>query len=64
MSSYSPAEIEAKWQEAWAEAETFKAVATADRPKYYVLENVSLPIGPHSHGPCTQLHHGRCDCAL
>ena len=43
MSSYSPAEIEAKWQEAWAEAETFKAVATADRPKYYVLEMFPYP---------------------
>ena len=45
MSSYSPAEIEAKWQEAWAEAETFKAVATADRPKYYVLEMFPYPSG-------------------
>ena len=45
MSSYSPAEIEAKWQEAWAKGETFKAVATADRPKYYVLEMFPYPSG-------------------
>jgi leucyl-tRNA synthetase len=45
MSSYSPAELEAKWQEAWAKGETFKAVATADRPKYYVLEMFPYPSG-------------------
>ena len=45
MSSYSPAEIEAKWQEAWAKGQTFKAVATADRPKYYVLEMFPYPSG-------------------
>ena len=45
MSSYSPAEIEARWQEAWAKGETFKAVATADRPKYYVLEMFPYPSG-------------------
>ena len=45
MTSYSPAEIEAKWQAAWAKSETFKAVASADRPKYYVLEMFPYPSG-------------------
>ena len=38
MTTYSPADIEAKWQETWWRSETFKATASADRPKYYVLE--------------------------
>ena len=45
MKTYSPAEIEAKWQAAWAKSETFKAVASADRPKYYVLEMFPYPSG-------------------
>ncbi len=45
MTTYSPAEIEAKWQAAWAKSETFKAVASADRPKYYVLEMFPYPSG-------------------
>jgi leucyl-tRNA synthetase len=45
MSSYSPAEIEAKWQAAWAENETFKATRAGDKPKYYVLEMFPYPSG-------------------
>ncbi|MEJ6403126.1 leucine--tRNA ligase [Yoonia sp. 2307UL14-13] len=45
MTTYAPAEIEAKWQNAWAEAETFKAVRTDDKPKYYVLEMFPYPSG-------------------
>ena len=45
MMTYSPAEIEVKWQEAWAKSETFKAVASTDRPKYYVLEMFPYPSG-------------------
>ena len=45
MSTYTPAQIEAKWQSAWAEAETFKAVRTEDKPKYYVLEMCPYPAG-------------------
>jgi leucyl-tRNA synthetase len=45
MSSYSPAEIEAKWQAAWTKSETFKAVASANRPKYYILEMFPYPSG-------------------
>ena len=45
MSTYSPSEIEAKWQTAWADAETFKAVRSGDKPKYYVLEMFPYPSG-------------------
>ncbi|MBT8410310.1 MAG: leucine--tRNA ligase, partial [Octadecabacter sp.] len=45
MSSYTPSEIEAKWQAAWDKAETFKAVRSTDKPKYYVLEMFPYPSG-------------------
>ncbi|WP_319825331.1 leucine--tRNA ligase [Thalassovita sp.] len=45
MTRYSAGEIEAKWQEAWEKAEIFKAVRSADKPKYYVLEMFPYPSG-------------------
>ncbi|ADO43889.1 leucine--tRNA ligase [Ketogulonicigenium vulgare] len=45
MSRYSAAEIEAKWQTAWDEAEAAKAVRSDDKPKYYVLEMFPYPSG-------------------
>ena len=45
MSTYSPAEIEAKWQAAWSKAETFQAKRSDDKPKYYVLEMFPYPSG-------------------
>ena len=45
MSRYSPAEIEAKWQEAWEKLEVFKARRSDDKPKYYVLEMFPYPSG-------------------
>ena len=45
MSTYSPSEIEAQWQAAWAEAATFKAKRSTDKPKYYVLEMFPYPSG-------------------
>ncbi len=45
MPKYTPAEIEARWQKAWNEAEVFKAVRSADKPKYYVLEMFPYPSG-------------------
>ncbi|MCK0096976.1 leucine--tRNA ligase [Yoonia sp. F2084L] len=45
MTTYSPATIEAKWQDAWATAQTFKAERSADKPKYYVLEMFPYPSG-------------------
>ena len=45
MSTYTPAQSEAKWQAAWAKAETFKATRSGDKPKYYVLEMFPYPSG-------------------
>lgn len=45
MSTYAPSEIEAKWQAAWSDAESFKAVRSEDKPKYYVLEMFPYPSG-------------------
>ncbi|WGW04993.1 leucine--tRNA ligase [Tropicibacter oceani] len=45
MSRYDPASIEPKWQEAWDKAQTFKAVRSDDKPKYYVLEMFPYPSG-------------------
>ena len=45
MSTYSPSEIEAKWQAAWSDADSFKAVRSEDKPKYYVLEMFPYPSG-------------------
>ncbi|MFP4327312.1 MAG: leucine--tRNA ligase [Paracoccaceae bacterium] len=45
MSRYSPAEIEAKWQQAWDGAGCFTATRDESRPKYYVLEMFPYPSG-------------------
>jgi len=45
MSSYSPAQIEPKWQAAWDDAQTFAATRSDDKPKYYVLEMFPYPSG-------------------
>ena len=45
MSRYTPAEIEARWQKAWEKDAVFKAVRSADKPKYYVLEMFPYPSG-------------------
>ncbi|QFS84463.1 leucine--tRNA ligase [Roseivivax sp. THAF197b] len=45
MQRYAPAEIEPKWQAAWDEAQTFRAVRSDDKPKYYVLEMFPYPSG-------------------
>ena len=45
MSSYTPSQIEPKWQAAWADAESFTARRDPARPKYYVLEMFPYPSG-------------------
>ncbi|MEN8892832.1 leucine--tRNA ligase [Planktotalea arctica] len=45
MQRYDAPSIEAKWQEAWSAAETFKAVRDPSKPKYYVLEMFPYPSG-------------------
>ena len=44
--SYSPQDIEVKWQSRWdASPELYRADTGADRPKYYVLEMLPYPSG-------------------
>jgi leucyl-tRNA synthetase len=45
MSRYDPSVIEPKWQAVWEESETFCAVRSDDKPKYYVLEMFPYPSG-------------------
>lgn len=45
MSRYDPSVIEPKWQAVWEESETFRAVRSNDKPKYYVLEMFPYPSG-------------------
>ncbi|WP_396187784.1 leucine--tRNA ligase [Flavobacterium sp.] len=42
-------EIEAKWQQYWAENGTFKASNNSDKPKYYVLDMFPYPSGAGLH---------------
>jgi leucyl-tRNA synthetase len=55
MTTYSPAEIEARWQAAWAAADVFKAVRSDDKPKYYVLEMSPIPRGASISGTCATI---------
>jgi leucyl-tRNA synthetase len=45
MATYTPSEIEARWQAAWDKAGIFRATRSADKPKYYVLEMFPYPSG-------------------
>jgi leucyl-tRNA synthetase len=45
MSRYDPSVIEPKWQAVWEKSETFRAVRSEDKPKYYVLEMFPYPSG-------------------
>jgi leucyl-tRNA synthetase len=45
MSTYTPSDIETKWQATWDQSETFKATREGDKPKYYVLEMFPYPSG-------------------
>ncbi|MBT8310748.1 MAG: leucine--tRNA ligase [Flavobacteriaceae bacterium] len=42
-------DIEAKWQEYWAEHQTFKAENKSDKPKFYVLDMFPYPSGAGLH---------------
>lgn len=46
---YNPNEIEAKWQQYWAENQTFAATNNSERPKYYVLDMFPYPSGAGLH---------------
>ena len=45
MTRYTPSQIESRWQAAWEKTEIFKAVRSAEKPKYYVLEMFPYPSG-------------------
>jgi leucyl-tRNA synthetase len=44
-SKYTPAEIERKWQQAWAEQRLDQAVEDAEQPKFYALSMFPYPSG-------------------
>ncbi|RXR21005.1 leucine--tRNA ligase [Flavobacterium amnicola] len=46
---YFHEKIEAKWQQYWAENQTFAASNTSDKPKYYVLDMFPYPSGAGLH---------------
>ncbi|PIQ23353.1 leucine--tRNA ligase [bacterium (Candidatus Blackallbacteria) CG17_big_fil_post_rev_8_21_14_2_50_48_46] len=47
--SYNHQEIDAKWQQYWAENKTFKTESLGDKPKYYVLDMFPYPSGQGLH---------------
>ena len=42
---YSPAEIEKRWQQKWADHKTYQVAPNPDLPKYYLLEMFPYPSG-------------------
>jgi leucyl-tRNA synthetase len=45
MARYNPKEVEPRWRGVWDAGEVFRAQATSDKPKYYVLEMFPYPSG-------------------
>jgi leucyl-tRNA synthetase len=46
---YNPNEIEDKWQNYWADNQTFAASNSSEKPKYYVLDMFPYPSGAGLH---------------
>ncbi|WP_233898843.1 leucine--tRNA ligase [Tenacibaculum piscium] len=46
---YNHQEIEKKWQQFWADNQTFKASNESEKPKYYVLDMFPYPSGAGLH---------------
>lgn len=46
---YNHKSIEQKWQRFWADHQTFKALESTDKPKYYVLDMFPYPSGAGLH---------------
>ncbi|MBD1421416.1 leucine--tRNA ligase [Sphingobacterium chuzhouense] len=46
---YNHQSLEKKWQQFWAEHNTFKPAGTTDKPKYYVLDMFPYPSGAGLH---------------
>lgn len=49
MSEYSFPQIEKKWQQYWAERQTFQTTTDPAKPKYYVLDMFPYPSGAGLH---------------
>jgi leucyl-tRNA synthetase len=49
MGKYEHKEIEKKWQDYWAQKETFKVGIDHSKPKYYVLDMFPYPSGAGLH---------------
>lgn len=49
MAGYEHHEIDAKWQDHWAENKTFKTSTDKSKPKYYVLDMFPYPSGAGLH---------------
>ena len=49
MSRYTPADIEPRWQQYWADHDTFKAVEDPEKPKFYALCMFPYPSGRGLH---------------
>lgn len=49
MNRYNPAEIEPKWQAAWAEAKLYEVTEDSDKPKTYVAGMFPYPSGAGLH---------------
>ena len=49
MSSYTPEQIELKWQKYWEKNKTFQTPESHDKPKYYVLDMFPYPSGAGLH---------------
>ena len=45
MSRYNAAEVEPRWQKAWADADIFRTEIGADKPSFYTLEMFPYPSG-------------------
>ncbi|MGV3585782.1 MAG: leucine--tRNA ligase [Adhaeribacter sp.] len=49
MSDYNFSQIEKKWQQTWAQQQTFKTTTDNSKPKYYVLDMFPYPSGAGLH---------------
>ncbi|MCC5945397.1 MAG: leucine--tRNA ligase [Bernardetiaceae bacterium] len=46
---YNPKDIEAKWQQKWAEAQIYKTQNHSEKPKFYALDMFPYPSGAGLH---------------
>ncbi len=49
MADYNPQQIEAHWQQWWAEQNVYKATTGGDKPKFYTLDMFPYPSGAGLH---------------